>query len=76
MKERKTMGGEALRKARRAGMPHEDEMTLEELAGLQSELMQMERDWGAIYEAITWAYYIGYQRGASRKEGTAGEARV
>ncbi len=60
-------GVEALREARRAGMPYEDEITFEELASLQSLLMKQDKSWSAIYEAIQWAYYTGYQRGAARK---------
>ncbi len=67
MKASETMGGEALRAARRVGILYEDEITLEELARLQSVLMKQDKSWSAIYEAITWAYYTGYQRGAARK---------
>ncbi len=67
MKVSETMGTEALRAARRAGMPYEDEVTLEELANMQSLLMKQDKSWSAIYEAIQWAYYTDYQRGAARK---------
>ncbi len=67
MKASETMGGQALRAARRVGMPYEDEVTLEELANVQSLLVKQDKSWSAIYEAIQWAYYTGYQRGAARK---------
>ncbi len=76
MKESVDRGSEALREARRAGMPMADELTLDELAAMQSELMNQERSWGAIYEMILWAYCTGYRRGAARgsKESAAGKA--
>ena len=71
MKESTDRGSAALRAAHRAGMPMEDEVTARELAVLQEELMEQDRSWGAIYEAILWAYCTGYQRGAARGKGSA-----
>ncbi len=78
MKETTNRNIEAMHAAMRAGLSPADDLTVEELDILQSELMQREKGWGAIFEAITWAYYTGYQRGAARKvkgsaAGKAGE---